>query len=284
MRQGVKSMKPLIRYVTVGSLAVCCTWAEAATPTQEGPPGHGQTARSSESEALAPGIPLQAELTKGLDSKKAKPGDAVSAQLTEPVRVDGKVLVRKGTKLEGHVTRASAKGNGDSDSALAVQFDRAVTKEGQSLPLKTRIQALASDQRVAAVNGDELEPANRVGGASGSTGNRNTGAMPGQTVGSAASGAASTVPRTVEDQSGTTGPTESSANGQVPPAERGLSPSGDLLPTSRGVYNLRGLTLNAETAGSAGESVIVSNGKSVHLDGGTKMLLVTESAATTAER
>jgi hypothetical protein len=36
------------------------------------------------------------------------------------------------------------------------------------------------------------------------------------------------------------------------------------------------LTLNAEPANNRPASVVVSNGKSVHLDGGTRMLLVVQ--------
>jgi hypothetical protein len=45
---------------------------------------------------------------------------------------------------------------------------------------------------------------------------------------------------------------------------------------SRGVIGLHGLTLNAEPANNRPASVVVSNGKSVHLDGGTRMLLVVQ--------
>jgi len=103
------------------------------------------------------------------------------------------------------VTRASARSKGDADSTLAIQFDRAVLKDGHEVPLQVTIQALASDQRAAAVNPDELQPAGNIeagAAGAGTAGNRGVVGGVGSTVGGAASGAASTVPRTVQDQTG----------------------------------------------------------------------------------
>src|SRR6185312_15610974 len=63
----------------------------------------------SSSAALSSGTAMQAELTKSLDAKKAKPGDQVTAKLTQDVKQDGKVVLLKGSKLKGHVTEAQAK-------------------------------------------------------------------------------------------------------------------------------------------------------------------------------
>ena len=44
---------------------------------------------------------------------------------------------------------------------------------------------------------------------------------------------------------------------------------------AHGVYGLDGLSLEAASASSPQSAVIVSSGKSVRLDGGTRLLLVT---------
>jgi hypothetical protein len=58
----------------------------------------------------------------------------------------------------------------------------------------------------------------------------------------------------------------------------GSAPSQPLNARSRGVIGLHGITLNAESANNRPASVVVSNGKSVHLDGGTRMLLVVQGS------
>jgi len=244
----------------------------------------GTSANKNETGSVSAGTALNAELSQSVDSRKAKAGDPIAARTTEAIKMDGQVVIPKGTKLVGHVTRASARSKGDADSALAMQFDRAILKDGREMPLQATVRALAAEQRVAAVGPEDLQPAgnagNIEGGAAGagSAGNRGVVGGVGNTVGGAASGAASTIPRTTENATGAVNSTVSSAANVNGRAETGLSRSGELLPTSRGVFGLNGLNLNANAANSTEGSVITSAGKNVHLDSGTRMLLVTQAA------
>jgi hypothetical protein len=265
-------MKHSIRFfLTTGALAAC---GMISVPALAQAPSDSQNRQSESTSYLAAGTTLNARLSQSVDSKKAQPGDTVSAQTTEAIKSEGKVILPKGTKLMGHVTRATARAKGDSDSVLAVQFDRAVLKDGHSMTLQTVVQALAAEPRVAAVTGDDLQPAPGMQG--GVAGNRGMAGGAGNTVGGAASGAASTVPRTVDNQ---TGLASSTVNG-VGRSEVGLSSSGELIPTSRGVFGLDGLSLNAKAADTTEGSVITSTGKNVHLDTGTQILLATQAAIT----
>jgi hypothetical protein len=250
--------------------------------------GLGQTQSASQSQSeqaspLASGTALNAQLTHSLDSRKAKPGDVVTAQTTAPVKIDGKVVIPNNTKLVGHITRASARAKGDTDSVLAVQFDRAVLKDGHEMPLQVTLQAMAPDQGTPPVSGDDLQPMGNIeGGAAGAgaAGNRGmVGGVGGSTVGGASSGAASTVPRTTDETS-----TMNSGNAGAGQASGGVTSSGELKPTSRGVYGLTGITLNSNSANSNQGAVIISAGKSVHLDSGTRLLLVTQPNTSAAAR
>jgi hypothetical protein len=241
--------------------------------------------------SLAAGTAINAELDKSLDSKKAKVGDAVTARTTEAIKEDGKVVLPKGTKLIGHVTRASARSKGDSDSTLAVQFDRAEIKGGQEISVQLNVQAMAAAPGVAAIGGDDLQGMGSAG-AGGSAGGRGTAGGVAPTVGGAASGAASTVPRTTQSATGTVNSTVDSttsaaagASGAAGAAVQGTSQgavggvnsSGHLTANSRGVFGLNGLSLNADTSNAAQGSVIASAGKSVQLDSGTRLLLVAQA-------
>ena len=243
---------------------------------------NGTATSGEQSTSLAAGTVVNAELNQALDSKKAKEGDAVTARTTEAVKSGGKVLIPKGSKLVGHVTRATARAKGDADSALAVQFDRAILKDGQALPLQVTIQALASGEPTAAIGGDDLQGTGSAGGGaatSGGAAGRGAIGGVGSTVGGAASGAASTVPRTTQDA---TGAVNSTVGGAANAAGRagagtGLSAGGQLTSMSRGVFGLNGLSLNGNAANSAEGSVITSTGKNVRLDSGTRMLLVAQA-------
>jgi hypothetical protein len=270
-------MARIINLIAAGAVLLCASG------------GFGQTqntvqSQSEQASLLAPGTALNAQLGHSLDSGKTKPGDVVTAQTTAPVKVDGRVVIPNNTRLVGHVTRASARAKGDPDSVLAVQFDRAVLKDGHEMPLQVTLQAMAPDQGTPAVSGDDLQPLGNIeGGAAGAgaAGNRGTvGGVGGSTVGGASSGAASTIPRTT-DQSVTVNSTTGAGAGL---GSGGVDPSGELKPTSRGVYGLKGITLSPNTANSNEGAVVTSAGKSVHLDSGTRLLLVTQATTSAAAK
>src|SRR5437879_470881 len=98
---------------------------------------------------LPAGTRIPAVLNKSVDSKKAKAGDEVTATTAADVLQKGKVIVPRNTKLIGHVTEAKAKANGESESALGIAFDKAVFKNGRTVPLNAGIQALAAPAAAA---------------------------------------------------------------------------------------------------------------------------------------
>jgi len=241
--------------------------------------------------SLAAGTAINAELDKSLDSKKARVGDAVTARTTEAIKEAGKVVLPKGAKLIGHVTRASARNKGDSDSTLAMQFDRAEIKGGQEISVQLNVQAMAAAPGVTPIGGDDLQGMGSAG-AGASAGGRGAAGGVASTVGGAASGAASTVPRTTQSAAGTvnstvnstttaaagaSGAADAAAQGTSQGAVGGVNSSGHLAANSRGVFGLNGLSLNADPSNSTEGSVIASAGKSVQLESGTRLLLVAQA-------
>ncbi len=59
----------------------------------------------------------------------------------------------------------------------------------------------------------------------------------------------------------------------------GLNATGQLTSNSQGVFGMNGLNLNAAASNATQGSVITSAGKNVHLDSGTRMLLVSQAQA-----
>lgn len=244
----------------------------------------GASAQNGQANAgLANGTAFNAALSSPVDSKKCKPGDAVNARTTEAVKSAGKTIIRKGAKLVGHVTKASARGKGEAESELGIVFDKAILKNGEEIPLHVAIQALASAQGSASMAGDEMDTMGGLSGSaagSGMAGGR--GAIGGVT--SAAGGAVGTVTNTAANVGGAANGTlnsAASAGGNVAGATRGavggLNAAGQLASNSQGVFGLHGLNLSARGSNATEGSVITSAGKNVHLDSGTRMLLVTEA-------
>jgi hypothetical protein len=253
-----------------------------------GSAGSSASVQNGQSNAsLASGSTINAALSAPIDSKKAKEGDPVNARTTEATKANGKTVIPRDTKLVGHLTQASARAKGDSESSLGIVFDKAVLKNGQEVPLNVAIQALA--QASSAANaGDDMAA---MGGAGSSMASSRraagNGALGG--VNSTAGGAAGTVTNTAANAGGAAGGTLNStahATSNAAAAERGatggLNAAGQLTSNSRGVFGLQGVNLNSASGSVAQGSVITSAGKSMHLDSGTQMLLVTQ-AATAAE-
>jgi hypothetical protein len=241
---------------------------------------NGQTNAS-----LGSGSTINAELSAPIDSKKAKPGDPVAARTTEPTKSNGKTVIPKGSKLVGHVTKASARTKGDSESALGIVFDKAILKNGQEVPLNVAIQALASGQSAVAANaGDDLAATGGAGAYAAGSGRAAGGSALGG-VTSTAGGAAGTVTNTAAGAGSTAGgalnSTAHSATNTVAAgkgAVGGLNAAGQLTSSSQGVFGLQGVNLSSATTGAAQGSLITCTGKNLHLDSGTQMLLVTQVA------
>ena len=114
--------------------------------------GSASTSSSASADAaknsadISDGTKIDATLTHSLDVKKNKPGDRVEAVAAHDVKQDGKVVVKKGTRLVGHVTETQARTKDQAQSQLGIVFDHATTASGQDIPLSATIQALAAAQ------------------------------------------------------------------------------------------------------------------------------------------
>jgi hypothetical protein len=225
-------------------LAACVLAIGALAPSSVAQDANAATGRSEAS--LAPGTAILAELNSAMDSKKAKVGDAIAAHTTETLKsADDRTILPRGTKIEGHITQSAARGKGGDASALGIQFDKAKLKDGGEITLNVIIQALAAPVSFAAPTDLGTPP------------------TVGTTQTSPMSGPHNTPPVS-----------QAPAGGGMP--DSNSTPSARLDGKSRGAVGLHGVTLNAQSVNNRPASVVASNGKSVHLDSGTQMLLVVQ--------
>src|SRR5437879_1822154 len=288
--------------IVVGAFSCIAAAAQAQTGAQASAQGSSQTSvRAGQAQAsgnasastsastqngqangsLAAGTAFNAALSSPIDSKKCKPGDAVNARTTEAVKSEGRTVIPKGSKVVGHVTQASARAKGESESALGIVFDKAILKNGEEIPLSVGIQAIAAAQNNASAAGSDMDMMGSMGASAAGSGR---GALGGVT--SAAGGAAGAVTNTAANVAGAAGGAVNSAanaGGSIAGASKGavggLNAAGQLTSNSQGVFGLNGLNLNAAASNSTQGSVITSAGKNVHLDSGTRMLLVSQTQA-----
>jgi hypothetical protein len=225
--------------------------------------------------ALNDSTTINAVLVNSLDVKKCKPGDKIEAKTTSDVKQDGQVLIKKGSRLHGHVTEAQARSKTNAESSLGMAFDNATLKNGEQVPLHLGVQALAaaSSQTSAALADDGAMVAG--GGSAAGSGRAAGGGLlggAGGTVGGVAGatgGVAGNAGRTVGGTVGTTAGAAGSATGNV----GGLNAAGQLSSSSAGVFGLQGLSLTSAVSNATQASVVTSKTQNVHLDSGTQMLL-----------
>jgi len=76
------------------------------------------------------GTKLRLSLQTSISSKLNEPGDPLQAILYDPLRVDGNMVLERGTEFEGRITEIKAAGLAQNQSSMTIVFDRLITPYG----------------------------------------------------------------------------------------------------------------------------------------------------------
>lgn len=94
---------------------------------------------------------LYLELSKTVDAKKAKAGDPVTAVLLADLLSHGKIALRQGSKLRGHITESQPYSKEKPESRLGIEFDKILTKGGNEVGFHSVLLALRPAPRIVPV-------------------------------------------------------------------------------------------------------------------------------------
>jgi len=238
------------------------TSSKASNPGQNPKKENGrQSSRTAAAGQLASGTAIHAVLAKPLDARKNKQGDPVVARTTAAVRSKRGVVIPKGSQILGHVTQASVRGKGQTESALGIMFDRAVLKNGAEVPLDVAVQAIAAAQTTAPMQSgdDSLSAGSAMSSGAATAGGRLLGGVGAGVLTNTNTAVASNVGGTLG--SATSGTT---------------SLTGELSSNTTGVVGIPGMALQAAGSSNTDASVISSASENVHLQSGTQMLLMSK--------
>jgi hypothetical protein len=219
---------------------------------------------------LCIGTAFNAVLTNELDTRKARPGDTVTAETAEDVAYQRSVVFPKGTKIIGHIVRATSGGRGRTGSALFVQFDKVVLKDGQEVILNAGIQALA----VGSVPTQSDTDATKEGTASAALNSPAESLSPAAEPTSAEpTNEGTLVVSTVYDspRSKLRAPLYA-----APAAEGELDSNGMFSPDSKGAFGRPDVKVYTPTSEGSHGTVLLSAKKQMHLQSGTRLLLVVQ--------
>jgi len=234
---------------------------------------HAGQAAASAAEATS----VSAELTKKLDTKNAKVGDAVLARTTKTATLADGTKLPRGTKLIGKVTEVQARSRAEKTSHIAFALDHAVMRDGREVPVHAVLTSVTGASALAGSN-DDLSASSPMGGVAGGGNAQGVVRAPGgggllggvgSPVGGVMGGAANTVGEAggaVRSGAGSVMNETQAAGGAV--ADVGASGSLDHVP----VANLPGVMLSssAETASSGS---LDAKGRNIDLESGTRMTL-----------
>jgi len=97
-------------------------------------------------DAIPSGTILPLRLNSTLNSRKSKPGEIITARLTQDVPLPSGVKLRAGSKAVGHIIDVTQAQNGQG-ARLSLQFDK-LEVPNRSTPITTNLRAMASMMEV----------------------------------------------------------------------------------------------------------------------------------------
>ncbi|HTH52855.1 MAG TPA: hypothetical protein VL495_02825 [Edaphobacter sp.] len=142
----------MTKTLSLVSLAMVAISLQAQTPAS---PQAGSTMTPSTAQASPQQAPqaarqavkatsVSAELTKGINSKKAKVGDEVNAKTTDSAKLPDGTELPKGTKLVGNIVDVKPKAKDEKNSHLVLSLNRAVMKDGHDVPIRAAVTSMTA--------------------------------------------------------------------------------------------------------------------------------------------
>lgn len=257
----------------------------SSTPQQQPSQAPGDSTNSVQpqtSPQAAQLAPVKAELVSKLDSNSAKQGDTVVVKTDESIKTASGTEIPKGSKLTGHVTNVQARGDTVQNSQIAIQFDRAELKGGQSVPIESVIQSVAPATDVDASNAVPMAGAPGAPAGNGSMAGTANNNMPGQSnmpnQSSTPNQNTNQNPGLAGNTSGQVGATNQNTNIGAPAPGSIVARRGNIairttsIPGVLLANNINGLPF------SNASGLLVGARRDIHLDGGTKMIVAVAEA------
>jgi len=244
------------------------TAAPATSGAQAQQPVAGQSAQASTQAQstqsnlphVAPGSVIPVELTKTIDSKKARAGEEIEVKVTQDMKNgSGEILVPKDTKVFGHVTEAQKRTREQKESELGITFERAMMNGSEvSLPMSIQAIIVPPPQNPTPNAGTD-----NSGPMSAPSGGEAPQATPNAHGGSMGSGAPQETPTASAPNTGWPGNTQTKTGGNARQPITG---------NTQGVIGDPNLKLSTATTASQ-PSMVTSEKDNVKLESGTVLLL-----------
>ncbi len=262
---------------------------QSGSPSQSTPPSQ-QTTPSQPGAAAAVPVPntanapevnnadlrpVNGELVSKLDTKNAKNGDSVVVKTTEKATMGDGVVIPKGSKITGHITDIQAHDDANPNSKVAIQFDQAELKGGQTLPIKSVLQSVEP-----AAGSDAAQSSPFGTGSAPSSPTPSGGASPagGAAAPSSSPSGSSQAPMQQSPSASSPGSSPSAAPSGYPAAGTVVAHQGNIeIKTTAIPGVLIAGNANGQPFSNASGALLGAR-QNIHLDGGTKVTLAIADA------
>jgi hypothetical protein len=233
-----------------------------------------QTAAQKQGRQIAfqSGTQLAAQLENTLDVRRVKPGDRVVLKTAQDVKQDGQVVIRKGSRLIGHVSDVQQRTSANGESRIGLVFDR-LRSGSTEIPIAASILSIVQARSSAQANNammdtdtvSQTSTAPRSSG--GSTRSGGGGGLLGG-VGNTVGGVVNTTTSTVGNVAGTT----TSAVGSTVAAT--TNTTGNLTGSLSGLQITQSSSTSAE-----GGSTLSLTGRNLRLESGATFNMSVSNSA-----
>lgn len=105
----------------------------------------GTTALAAPPVSVPAGTPLRTVIRQTIRTDTARRGDAITAELTAPLEVNGRVVAPEGSRVEGHVVSVTASGRLGRPAYLEFGFDQLIPTGGRPVKIVTSHYARTGD-------------------------------------------------------------------------------------------------------------------------------------------
>lgn len=95
-----------------------------------------QTSAPTKEVVIPDGTELSAVTTETISSKTATEGDPLSFKVDEDVKIDGVLVIAKGTLVKGYVSNAEKNGHFGKAGKLSIRVESTTTVDKQSIKLR----------------------------------------------------------------------------------------------------------------------------------------------------
>jgi hypothetical protein len=113
-------------------LAAGCALAFVAVPLWAQQEGENQEETPNENEITIPeGTEFKLQLHSSVSSKTSHPGDRILTTLLDPVAVEDRDVLAKGTRIDGHIAEVKPAGRRGKGGYLSLVFDTVELPNGQ---------------------------------------------------------------------------------------------------------------------------------------------------------